>query len=391
MVPAAFVVLDAMPLNPNQKVDRRALPMLTSENLVGFKMFVPPRNELERQLTQIWEEVLGIQPIGIQNNFFELGGNSLLAVQMLAQVEKQCGKNLPITTLLSSPTIQELAKVLCTLEEQTRVGDLVPLRSIGTKPPLFCIYGILLYQDLVNQLGSNQPVYGVYLHEEVELLKTGNVDQHNSIFASVQTIAARYLQAIRTLQPKGPYYLAGESFGGVVAFEMAQQLQAEGEEVALVALFDSLAPNSLARMPLVQRLKLHGQLLLKQGLPYLLEKAQPLIKLLQQKFFARSDRQLQPSREGVPQTITEKAPQDIRQEVRQRASRLYFPQPYSGKMVLFYAMERDAFEGECDRDLGWKSVAAGGLQIYDVPGNHLGILKDPNVRALAEKLQLHLN
>lgn len=390
MVPAAFVVLDAMPLNPNQKVDRRALPMPTSENLVGFKMFVPPRNELERQLTQIWEQVLGIQPIGIQNNFLELGGNSLLAVQMLAEVEKQCGKNLPITTLLSSPTIEELAKVLCSLEEQTRVGDLVPLRRTGTKPPLFCIYGILLYQDLVNQLDSNQPVYGVYLQEEVELIKTGNVDQHNSIFSSVQTIAARYLQAIRTLQPKGPYYLAGESFGGVVAFEMAQQLQAEGEEVALVALFDSLAPNSLARMPLVQRLKLHGQLLLKQGLPYLLEKAQPLIKLLQQKFLTRTNKDSQPS-EGILQTDTEKAPQDIRDEVRQRTSRLYFPQPYSGKMVLFYALERDAFEGECDRDLGWKSVAAGGLQIYDVPGDHLGILKDPNVRVLADKLQLHLN
>ncbi len=390
MVPAAFVVLEAMPLNPNQKVDRRALPMPTSENLVGFKMFVPPRNELERQLTQIWEQVLGIQPIGIQNNFFELGGNSLLAVQMLAEVEKQCGKNLPITTLLSSPTVEDLAKVLSSLEEQTMVGDLVPLRSTGTKPPLFCIYGILLYQDLVTQLDSNQPVYGVYLQEEVELIKTGNADQHNSIFSSVQTIAARYLQAIRTLQPKGPYYLAGESFGGVVAFEMAQQLQAAGEEVALVALFDSKAPNSLARMPLVQRLKLHGQLLLKQGLPYLLQKAQPLINSLEQKFLTRTNKDSQLI-EDILQSDTEEASQDIRDQVRKQISRLYFPQPYSGKMVLFYALERDAFEGECDRDLGWKSVAAGGLQIYDVPGDHVGILKDPNVRVLAEKLQLHLN
>jgi len=391
MVPAAFVVLEAMPLNPNQKVDRRALPMPTTENLVGFNAFVPPSNELERQLTQIWEEVLGIKPIGIQNNFFDLGGNSLLAVQMLAEVEKQCGKNLPITTLLQSPTVEDLAKVLSTLEEQTMVGDLVPLRSSGTKPPVFCIYGILLYQDLVNQLDSNQPVYGVYLQEEVELIKTGNVDQHNSIFSSVQTIAARYLQAIRTLQPHGPYYLAGESFGGVVAFEMAQQLQAAGEEVALVALFDSKAPNSVVRMPLVQRLQLHGQMLLKQGLPYLLEKAQPVIQKVQQKFFAGRGKMLQLSTEGVPQTNSEEAPQDIREAVRQRASELYFPQPYSGKMVLFYAMERDAFEGECDRDLGWKSVAAGGLEIYDVPGDHLGILKEPNVRVLAEKLQLHLN
>lgn len=394
MVPAAFVVLEAMPLNPNQKVDRRALPMPTAENLAGFKIVIPPRNEWERQLTEIWESLLGIAPIGIQNNFFELGGTSLLAVQMLTQIEKLWGKNLPITTLLQAPTVEDLVKVIRSAKAQQGTGDLVPLRSTGSKPPVFCIYGILLYQDLVNQLDPDRPVYGVYLQEEVDLLKTGNIDLYNSIFTSVPTIAARYLQAIRTLQPHGPYHLAGESFGGVVAFEMAQQLQAEGEEVALVALFDSLAPNSFARMPLTQRLKLHWKMLSKQGLPYFLEKVQPLMQSLQQKFSTKIDKvsqQSPTSAEAVPQAVSEKAQHDIRDEVRQWASKSYVPQPYSGRMVLFRAMERDAFEADYDRDLGWAAVAAGSFEIFDVPGDHLGILKEPNVQLLAEKLQLSLD
>jgi aspartate racemase len=395
MVPAAFVALEAMPLNPNQKVDRRALPMPTPENLAGFKAIVPPRNDWERQVIEIWENVLNVKPIGIQNNFFELGGSSLLAVQMLSQIEKRWGINLPITTLLQAPTIEALVKVLCNQEAaEAKMGDLVALRSSGSKPPLFCIYGLLLYRDLVNHLDSDRPVYGVYLQEEVELIKLGKIDQHNSIFANVPTIATRYLQAIRTLQPHGPYYLAGESFGGVIAFEMAQQLQAEGEEVALVALFDSMAPNSIARMPFAQRLNLHWQLFSKKGLPYLLEKIQPVINPIQQKFITpinKISQLLHLSTEDVLQTMTEKAQEDIREQVRQLASQVYFPKPYPGKMVLFRAMERDEFEVDGDRDLGWGTIATGSLQIFDIPGDHLGILQEPNVQLLAEKLQLCLD
>jgi len=390
MVPAAFVVLEAMPLSPNLKVDRRALPMPTPEKLAGLKTFIPPRNKWEQQLIEIWEKVLGIQPIGIQNNFFELGGDSLLAVQMFTEVERLFGRSLPLTTLVQSPTIEDLVKVLRSTEEEM-TGDLVPLRSSGSKPPLFCIYGVLLYRDLVDQLDSDQPVYGVYLQEEVDLLKMGRVDQQNSIFSSVPKIAARYLQAILTLQPHGPYYLAGESFGGVVAFEMAQQLRAVGEEVALVALFDSKAPNSHTQLSRVQRLKLHWQLLLEQGLSYPLKKLQQKTRSVQWNLFTslyKGSQQLHLSAENISQDFAEATQQDIREEVRQQASQSYVPQPYSGKVLLFRAMERDAFE--VDRDLGWGSLAVGDLQIFDISGDHLGIIKDPNVRVLAEQLKLYL-
>ena len=393
MVPAAFVVLEAMPLNPNQKVDRRALPMPTAENLAGFKTVIPAGNELEQQLTEIWESVLGIQPIGIQNNFFEMGGSSLLAVQMLTQIEKLWGKSLPITTLLQAPTIEDLVLVLNNVEPEEGMGDLVTLQSGGSKPPLFCIYGVLLYQDLVNHLDPDQPVYGVFLQEEVDLLKTGRCDQHNCVFASVPTIAARYLETIRSFQPHGPYYLAGESFGGVVAFEMAQQLQAAGEEVALVALLDSWLLNGYTQS-LVQRLKLHWKLLSKHGLSYIVKRVQRRTQMVRRKLAASLHKvyqQLHPFSGSISLAVTEVTQQDVRASVLQRASRLYVPKPYTGKMVLFRAMERDLFEVGYDRDLGWGPLAAGGLEIFDVPGDHLGILKDPNVRVLAEKLQLYLN
>lgn len=387
MVPAAFVVLDAMPVNMNQKVDRHALPLPTPENMAGFKAFLAPRDEWEQQLTVIWETVLGIQPIGIQNDFFELGGDSLKAVQILTQIKKQFGKSLPITAPLQAPTIEALAKLLHSNEDEEDGSDLVALRRGGTKPPLFCLYGVLLYRELANHLDSDQPVYGVYLQEEVELLKTGNVEQHNALFCSVPRIATRYIEAIRTLQPHGPYYLVGESFGGVVAFEMAKQLQAAGEAIALLALLDSLAPNTNVQKPLAQKLKLHWQLWSQQGLAYVVGKVQTQVQLLITKLQARHQR-ASAAKSGL-QTLDDSAQADIRGEMRQRASDSYFPSPYAGEVALFRAMEQDPFE-TYDRDMGWTPFAAGGLQIFDVPGDHLGILTNPNVRVLAAALETYL-
>ncbi len=374
MLPTAFIVLDAMPLNPNQKVDRRALPQPTDETLIGDAAITSPTNEWEHHLVTIWQSVLGIQPIGIENNFFDLGGNSLLAVQMLTQVEQELGKKLPITALVSAPTIRSLAQEMS--QEQREHNDaaveLVALRSGGTKPPLFCIYGILLYQELVEHLSSDRPVYAIYVQEEVDLLKQGaeseGMAESGGGLTDVPSIATRYLSVIRRLQPHGPYHLAGESFGGVVAFEMAQQLQAVGETVALVALLDSKAPNYMVHLPLWQRLMLHGQFLIQQGPAYLWERLQENLQAVKQK---------------VSATL------DVRVAMRAQASQAYFPEPYPGKLVLFRAMERDPFQEESamnSRDLGWKALAAGGLEIFDIPGDHLGILKAPHVQVLAAQM-----
>lgn len=394
MVPAGFVVLEAMPLNPNQKVDRRALPLPTPENLAGDQSFVAPRNEWEQQLTAIWEKVLGIQPIGIHNNFFELGGNSLLAVEMLSQVEQLWGKKLLITRLLKSPTVEDLAKVVSNMEEDSEESiGLIPLRASGTKPPLFCLYGILLYQELTNHLSPDQPVYAIYLPEEIELLKTGKIDLQNAYFMGVPNIAVRYLEIIRTHQPHGPYYLAGESFGGVVALEMAQQLKAAGEEVALVSLLDSLSPKFTPSGKLIQEVQLYLQRLKKYGFPYFLHIMQKNTQLAQQKLvnsFSKISERFSSAADTTSQTILEvtqdEGDDDIRAEFRWQMHRSYVPKPYDGRMVLFRATERDQFE-ICDHDLGWGTTAVGNFDVFDVPGDHLGILKSPNVQVMAEIIQ----
>lgn len=393
MVPAAFVILEALPLNPNQKVDRRALPQPTPDNMAGLAEYVPPQDEWQQKLTLIWQELLGVPSIGIRNNFFELGGNSLLAVQMLTQVEQVFGKNLPITTLLQAPTIEALAEVIQTTSEGLKVGDLVPLRTTGTKPPLFCIYGLLLYRELANHLDTEHPIYGVYLREEVELLKTGKIDQYKSVFSDVPSVAARYLEVIRHFQPHGPYYIAGESFGGVVAFEMAQQLRAVGEEVALVALFDSWLPSQDTRKPLLQRLQLHGRMLAKYRMAYVQKKGRPLkqkiTRLLSKsidKFQTRSAQVPHPA-QPAPSTDAAAPQNDVRQEARLQITESYVAQPYPGRVVLFRAMERDPFEAELSRDMGWATVVQEDLQVFDVPGDHIGILKEPHVQILAQQLR----
>lgn len=392
-------LLEQLVINPEQRLS--ALPMFRKLTPISHgsvsehrtdrhSAYMAPRNELEQQLTQIWEKVLGVHPIGIQDNFFELGGHSLSAVKLWSQIEQRFEKTLPLTTLLQAPTIETLAPLLHTTPSEVSTGDLVPLRSRGSKPPLFCIYGILLYRELVDHLDAEQPVYGVYVQEEVDILKMDQAAQQSSIFANVASVAARYLQAIRKLQPHGPYYLAGESFGGVVALEMAQQLQAAGEEVALVALLDSALPNARPHVPVTKRLKLHGQLLLKQGASYLLKAAQRKVRQLQQKRVGHSLKvQLQPDVSPTPNAQAAVL-QDIRQAVRDRILTSYSPQAYSGQVLLFRAMERDPFEIGLSHDLGWGQFLAA-LQVFDIPGDHLGILKTPNVEIMADLLQAHIN
>lgn len=395
MVPSVFVLLEALPLTPNGKVDRRALPTPDQARPEQEKSFVAPQDPLELQLTKIWQEVLGIQPIGVRDNFFDLGGHSLLAVRLIAQVEKAFSKNLRLTTLLQSPTIEQLANTLRSSGCNTPVGSLVPLKLGGDKPPLFCIYGILLYHDLARNLDPEQPVYGVYIQDEVDLLQAGRLEKQLSTLISVAEQATRYLKEIRTLQPKGPYFLAGESFGGLVAFEMAQQLHMQGEKVALLALLDTQSPLSAKKKLLWhQWVSLHLKSLLVEGSTYALKKLDQrissgknrlsIVSRIYRKFDLRSGRSFRSYLQEVAQL-------DVRQQVRDQALRNYIPSPYPGKVILFRAMERDQFEADdTDPQFGWGELAAGGLEVHHVPGDHIGILKEPHVRIMATKLIANL-
>ncbi|MBW4680494.1 MAG: amino acid adenylation domain-containing protein [Microcoleus vaginatus WJT46-NPBG5] len=393
MMPSAFVLLDAFPLTPNGKIDRKALPAPEFSSQEQ-EVFAAPRDTLELQLAQIWEAVLGVQSISIKDNFFDLGGHSLLAVRLLDRVEKVFGKTFPLPTLFNAPTIEQLANTIRAAGIDTSSETLVPLRLGKDKPPLFCIYGIMLYHGLARNLAEDQPVYGVYLQAEVDILKADNPEKLLSAM-SVTSLASKYLKEIRKQQPVGPYYLAGESFGGLVAYEIAQQLRAEGEQVALLALLDSFAPGSVKKAPLPVRVTLHLQNFFRQGFAYALEKVLRRLKFSKKQLLRLTKRRYgklgSSSERSLPNTRTDSAIRDLRELILEKASENYAPQPYPGKITLFRAIARNEFEATyTDPQLGWGKFAAGELEIHDVPGDHIGILQEPNVKVLAKKLSAYL-
>ncbi|RYZ43528.1 MAG: amino acid adenylation domain-containing protein, partial [Myxococcaceae bacterium] len=228
MVPTTFMVMDALPLNSNGKVDRKALPE-PDAHAIEARDFVAPRDALEMQLARIWEDVLGVRSVGVRTSFFELGGHSLLAVRMLASIRERLGLSLPLSVLFQQPTVEQLAQVL--RDDSQAWTPLVPLeRGEPGQRPLFLVHpgggNVLAYGELARRLGPSVPVYG---------LQSRGLDGR-PVAESIEEMAGLYIEAIRTVQPHGPYQLGGWSLGGVIAYEMACRLREAGEAVDLLAL-----------------------------------------------------------------------------------------------------------------------------------------------------------
>ncbi|MEA3186521.1 MAG: hypothetical protein QOD99_351, partial [Chthoniobacter sp.] len=240
MLPAAFVTLSALPLTRSGKVDRRALPEPETAELSDD--FIAPRDELETALVKIWEKTLRRHSISVSDNFFDVGGHSLLALAIFSEIEKRLGKNLPLSTLFQAPTIEQLAQALRDRGWSPPWSPLVTIKSSGGSSPLFCVHGadggVLHYRSLGAYLEPQQPFYG---------LQSPGLDGARVTATTAETFAEDYLAAIREVQPKGPYFLCGYSAGGIIAYEMAQQLQANGEKVALLVLFDTSHPRAARR------------------------------------------------------------------------------------------------------------------------------------------------
>ena len=249
MVPNAFVMLEKMPLTPNGKVDRQALPAPEHTRPELGEAYVAARTPTEQSLAEIWADVLGLERVGIDDNFFELGGYSLLAVRLFVRIRKWAGIDLPLAILFKSPTVRALAELLdpnCATAPISRANSseislpvqqwrsLVPMQPEGSRPPVFLIHAVggnvLNYLPLLRPLPPDQPVYG---------LQARGVDGVLPTYSSVEEMASHYIAEIRSVQSSGPYFLGGASFGGNVAFEIAQQLIKQGDEVAFLALFDS--------------------------------------------------------------------------------------------------------------------------------------------------------
>jgi pristinamycin I synthase-3/4 len=241
MVPTAFVTLPALPLGPHGKLDRRALPP-PEDALTGGRAHVEPYNLLECQIASIWEELLDTRPIGATDSFFELGGHSLLAVRMMHAVEQAYGRRLPLTILFEAPTVRDLANAFLDRGNPTVRSLITPVRSEGTRPPLFYLHGDpegagLHCRKLADALDREQPFYAVHPHALVD----------RELPTSVEAMAADYVREIREIQPRGPYRVGGHCNGGMIAFEIARQIAAAGETVEALILLDASGRNASLR------------------------------------------------------------------------------------------------------------------------------------------------
>src|SRR6185503_10951767 len=353
--------------------------------------YAPPRNQVESELCAMWSGLLGLERIGIHDDFFALGGSSLLAVRLFAQIEKVLGKALPLVTLFQSPTVEKLAHAIEQRKRHTATSSIVPIQTNGSKPPLVLVHGagggiLWGYANLATYLGQDQPVYAI----EPRLAAAG----HTSL--TVEEMARAYLADLRAFQARGPFYIGGYCFGGYIAYEMARLLEQAGEPIALLALIDSAAPNgSYDRLPwtnplfyfrfarntaywLADFVRQHP----REQWRFVKRKSAVLLR----KFFGRRENQ---------QNVV-----DIRQyidpvhfpdeelrlwQVHLDAGGTYKPQTYGGRVTLLRTRGQP-FLCSFNPEYGWGELAAGGVEIRMVPGAHEGIFVEPEVRALAAQL-----
>ncbi len=368
MIPTAFVFLDKFPLTANGKLDRKALPEPDLESNRADE-FIAPESETEIKLTKIWQEVLGTKQIGIHDNFFHLGGHSLLAVQLFSKISDTFGKQLHIAILFTHPTVHDIAELIVSDLPDEGYKDITILKEgDNKKPPLFCLYGILLFKALADSLDTDRRVCGVYLEEEIAIITKGVDSEEFKAFSSIDNIVKLYIERILAYQPEGPYYLCSASFGGIVALEVARKLEQQGEQVNLIAMFDTFAPGYNYKLSLLKRMLIHIQEIQQSGFSYIKEKISKKIQI-----------------NSAPTEIDmHDELKDLRRMVRSIAKQNYQPEKYFGKVCLFRAQEGSVF-GESQEDLGWGHYIEK-LDIFNICGDHLGILTKGNVEQLTDLL-----
>lgn len=347
MVPTGFAVLQALPLTANGKVDRRALPA-PSTAWQGMKAeHVAPRSGTERILAAIWSKVLGVADPGIHENFFDLGGHSILGIQMLSQIEQRFGRTYGLNLLFRAPTIAELAQELSGVPMNQVAADLsnvTPIKREGARVPLFCVHGDEANHYLPRYLHPDQPFIGtVHQGEDGRPMK----------YSSVKAIAAHYVAELRQLLPQGPYQICGYSFGGVVAFEVARQLHAMGQEVPMVIMLDSYAPGPFIQV--MQEERRWYDALKKVLLRGIVRAYHGMGKVL-------------PMRLRNFNII----------DTYDKATSAYNARTYDGDVCVIKANGSPG-----DADMGWSKHVRGKLILRTIEGDHYSIIKEPLVADLA--------
>ena len=327
--------------------------------------FVAPRNELELQLTKIWEKVIRSKSIGVRDNFFDLGGNSLTAIKLFAQMEKIFQTNMSISAIFQAPTIEELAKILRQEKNISPLSSLVPIQPKGSRPILFAIHSLHYTRDLSKYLGQDQPIYGLNFGMRYS-------KDHVSPLTTIEELAKHYIEEIQALQPKGPYFLMGYSFGGLVAYEMAQQLLVKGEQIGFIALFDTYTKWA-EKLPMKQRLI--------NIFSFPSKSLKIIIKTIQNKLqnILKSIKKVMGTYERRPDVPIKSLMQ------------AYTPKIYLGRVLFFKARELFSISRKVEPpEVNLQKLVMGSLEIHEIPGNHDSMLKEPHVKILAEKLASHL-
>lgn len=344
-----------------------------------------PLDEVERTLMGWWNELLGTTQIRVDDDFFDLGGHSLVAAQLFAKIKKTYRVDLNLALLFEVRTIEKLAKVIGQELEQ-KAGQiaaapkpwspLVPIQSQGELPPLYFVSGAgghaLIFQTLSTYLGLDQPVYA---------LQPRGLDGRVPFMTRMEDIAAYYIQEIKKTQPTGPYHLAGYSFGGIVTFEMVRQLRINGDEVGLLVLLDTALrywEGGEGSLSVDQRLKLYGTRLKNflggsDRLAYLWEAIHGRAHLAMLRAFRAAGRTLPKAIGSI-------------EDANWFAAANYTAQFYPGRMVLIRCSEASEAERD-ERLLGWRGLAAH-IDVRETPGDHTTLVKEPNVIYLAETLRL---
>ncbi len=391
MLPSAFVLLDEILLTPNGKIDKKAL--LTHELIRPQinKSYVAARTFTELALVKIWEQLLNTNPIGITDNFFELGGHSFLAVRLVAQIYELFGHNLSLSTLFENTTIEKLAKIVSQPASLGVNSPLVAIQSSGEYRPFFCVHAaggdVNNYLIVSRKLGREQPFYA--------LEQTPHQQEFYSI--SVEETAAYYLKEIRTLQPQGPYLLGGWCYGGIIAFEMAQQLQRQNETVELLVVIDAILPKTIIQpdkdddAKLVLRLAeaIKNWFNIEFAVSYNELRDLPLDEQFHLLF----------SKANLKISDTEMA-QHLQSyklfKAHIQAMRNYIPQIYPHEITLFKASKiiNHDFESQefytDDFLLGWGKYSQKPINMIEIPGNHFSIFNEPYVQELASQLKQSL-
>ena len=383
MVPGSFVIIKDFPVNKKGRLNYSALP-IPEKFEINTDDYVAPKNETEKKLAEIFEELLKASRVSVKDSFFDLGGQSLLAVRLFNRIEEEFGQRFPLATLFKAPTIEELAgRLTGEIDDESGWVSLVPIQTGGSQRPLYLVHGaggnVLLYKALAKQLGTDYPLYG---------LQSRGLDGITEPLKTVEEMAEHYLEEIRRVQPSGPYYLGGYCLGGTIAYEMAQRLLNMGERVGLLAMLDTYNFIKAEKVSftkfMTEKFKFHlrnfTHLNPSEMFGYLKEKKRLAgdggwANIKTEMPGTTLDDSFGRAESGIELTV---------QTINDHAGDIYIPKPYKGRLTLFKPQKNYSFYP--DPKMGWGDLAKD-LDIIELPVNPHAMLVEPYVRTLAKEIK----